>query len=589
VASGSINYLAQGMFNLALAEGRFALRGVVSYQNDGGWIDHATQGKDYNSYAQKNARLMASWAPSDKVRLDVTYLEQDSDLDSASNAVSSPDFDNPFITDIFARQFLTFEQDIFNVTLSLDLGFADLTSSTSYMEKDWVSRSDYGPLPAFDSITTQEFYLGNVVGLPIGFGDLSSQLHDVTYATEPTRTKNWFQEFRLISKDNGPLDWIAGLFYADAEAYWDAWRRIWGIENAVNALAPGWGTLLYPDDAYLFWNQQHDATEIALYGELGVDLSREWKLTLGGRYDDFEKNSPMWYTAFGVRTASDPETFTMNVFAPKVSLAYRPNSGLMWYGLVSRGYRTGGPNGTYIAGNPDPNPDFMYYDSDNLWNYETGIRKAWADGRVTTDVTLFYLDWSDVQLEARFWDPVAGAFVNAIFNTRSAHSLGVEAQISAQLGRGFSVTSAITWDEAELDEDTPPIWDGRNGVIVSVPAGSELPATPAWSTATTLQYDWDNARLGFPYIALDHFYKDTYVTYLQDQSGVPSYNLFRLRLGTTLASGLDLTLAIRNLTDERSPTLFWPGGNGNFIPGIVPPTWNITKPRSISLTVQKNF
>ena len=41
-----------------------------------------------------------------------------------------------------------------------------------------------------------------------------------------------------------------------------------------------------------------------------------------------------------------------------------------------------------------------YYDTDNLWNYETGVRKAWSGGRVTTDFTIFYLDWTDIQLDA---------------------------------------------------------------------------------------------------------------------------------------------------------------------------------------------
>ena len=95
------------------------------------------------------------------------------------------------------------------------------------------------------------------------------------------------------------------------------------------------------------------------------------------------------------------------------------------------------------------------------------------------------------------------------------------------------------WNEAQLDEDTPPLINLETGLPVVVPAGSQLPNSPEWSTSTTLQYYWDNSSLGFPFVALDHFYKDTYVTYLQSQRTVPSYNIFGLRLGTTLARQLN--------------------------------------------------
>jgi outer membrane receptor protein involved in Fe transport len=145
------------------------------------------------------------------------------------------------------------------------------------------------------------------------------------------------------------------------------------------------------------------------------------------------------------------------------------------------------------------------------------------------------------------------------------------------------------WNEAELDEDTPPLVNNETGEVVIVPAGSTLPNSPEWSNATTLQYYWDTPSWGYPYIALEHFYKDTYVTYLPSQARVPSFSLFGLRVGATVAKQLQLTLSVKNLLDERAATYYNPGGDGAVLPDVFPESWWITRPRTISLSIQKNF
>jgi len=586
--SGGTNYLAQGMFNVVLAPGKFALRGVVSHEDDAGWIDHGYLGEDVNQYTQTSARLMASWTPSEKIRLDATYMYQKTDLGAYWSDVNSPDFDNPFNSgSVYADTPMVFDNDVANLSFSWDLGFAELTSSTSYLTTEVNWTLNFGPVLTLDYLTGEEIILGAVFGLPIGIGDLSSQIPITDYVI-PGDQDSLTQEFRLVSRDTGRLDWIAGLYYNDASTDWDAFITWDGIEDLVNSLAPPYGSILYANDLYLIWHRHGEATEAAVYGELGIDLSQEWKLTGGGRYTDYDRQDDLSFAVYGAEQVLDVEPFTMNVFAPKLSLSYRPNTDLLWYALASRGYRTGGANTSYLTGNPNPLEEFKYYDSDNLWNYETGVKKTWAGGKLTTDLTLFYLDWSDIQLEAQFLDPRVG-LINAVFNTAKAHSTGAEFALTAQLTRGLSFITSVMWNEAELDEDTPPLINLETNQPVVVPAGSRLPNSPEWSTSATLQYYWDNSSLGFPFIALDHFYKDTYVTYLQSQRFAPSYNIFGLRIGTTLAKQLNLTLTVRNLFDERTPILSFPASDGNWIPGVYPERWRITRPRTIALTIQKNF
>ncbi|MEN8164493.1 MAG: TonB-dependent receptor, partial [Acidobacteriota bacterium] len=580
-ASGGTGFVAQGMFNVVLAEDKFALRGVVAHEDAAGWIDHETLGKDHNTYDQTSGRLMASWTPSDKVRVDATYIFQDSNLDAWDNSVSSPDFDNPFASqDHHLTQDVKYRYKVANGSVFWDLGFAEFMSSTSYLEKGMGWNLEDGTALANAMIGWEEEFL-LAIGVLAEPGDLTDYL-DRTYVSTPDASEtSWFQEFRLVSNDTGRFDWIAGLYYADAEMSWLETQPWPGLEDRVNEVSPGMGTALYGDDSWLFWEPTSNATELAVYGELGIDLSSRWKLNVGGRYTDLEKTDDSDVRVYDSYYSLDEPPVDLKVFSPKVSLAYNGDAS-MWYALVSRGYRAGGVNSTYVVNNPDAT-EFRTYDTDNLWNYETGIRKAWAGGKVTTDVTLFYLDWTDIQLDAAFLDERVG-YVNAVFNAAEAFSMGVEAVLSAQLTDSLSFNTAIMWNQAELAADTPPLWDSTIYDFVVVPEGTALPTTPEWSAASTLQYCWMNGSMGYPWVSLQHFYKDSYLTDLVTQHSASSQSLFNLQLGASVTKQLQLTLAVRNLLDERKATDYTPGYYG-----LVPESWWLTRPRTMSLTAQWNF
>jgi len=592
VEDGGVNWLAQGMFNVVLADGRFALRGVAGYQDDAGWIDNAYTGEEnWNAYDQTNLRLMARWQPTDNVRLDLTYLDVTSNLGDYVGVVEGEDLDNP-ATAIddggLIKADRSFDQSIANITLTWDLGFAELVSSTSYLDKSTPFNAATGGKIATDTSLA-------VWGLLMAFGIdvppeyITDNLTNFANDADPMAGDAWYQEIRLVSRDTGRFDWLAGVFYANASQATTQTFRAPGAEDLINAVAPPWGTLLMPGDVAVDFDWWDDATELSLYGEFGIDLSDRWKLTLGGRYTDWNRDSYMHLTQFGflVDQEIQPPTFDETVFSPKGSISFRANDDTLWYALASKGYRTGGANTVYIASQGE-REDQYYFDTDNLWNYETGVKKSWNDGKFITDLTLFYLDWTDIQMEENFYDPVLGA-INAIFNTSAAHSVGAELTFTAQLARGLTFNTNITYIEAELDEPTPPVLDSISGEFIVVPAGARIPATPEWSTFSTLQYFWDNRKLGFPFIALDHYYKDTIVVFLTSQNTIPAWDTFGLRMGATFAKGLNITLAVRNLTDTRAWMTQDPPASYSFLPGMTPVSGFITQPRAVSLTIQKNF
>ena len=69
------------------------------------------------------------------------------------------------------------------------------------------------------------------------------------------------------------------------------------------------------------------------------------------------------------------------------------------YGTVSRGYKAGGYTVDYDANSPDMGIVRERFDEETLWNYEIGLRSEWFDRRLRLNISGFYLEWSDLQLE----------------------------------------------------------------------------------------------------------------------------------------------------------------------------------------------
>ena len=117
----------------------------------------------------------------------------------------------------------------------------------------------------------------------------------------------------------------------------------------------------------------------------------------------------------------------------------------MAYALAARGFRYGGPN--IIPSEPG----FVVprtFDSDSLWNYEIGARSDFLDRRLQLDGTLFYIDWSDIQLRQQ-----TPSGLNYAVNAGKARSRGLEGAASWLVTPSLKLSANATYLDAELTED----------------------------------------------------------------------------------------------------------------------------------------
>jgi outer membrane receptor protein involved in Fe transport len=161
----------------------------------------------------------------------------------------------------------------------------------------------------------------------------------------------------------------------------------------------------------------------------------------------------------------------------------------MVYALVSKGFRFGGPN---IA--VDPTFDIpRQFDSDSLINYELGARTNLFDHRVQLDGTVFYIDWSDIQVT----QTSPGGFTYTA-NAGKARSTGVEASFRYAPSVALQFQGAVTYLDAELRRDFD-----SGGVII--PSGTSLPGASHWQLSDSMSYRIGSSQV-HPTLVLSHRY-----------------------------------------------------------------------------------
>ena len=124
------------------------------------------------------------------------------------------------------------------------------------------------------------------------------------------------------------------------------------------------------------------------------------------------------------------------------------------------------------------------YDSDELTNYEIGLRTGNESGSFSLDIAAFFLDWEDIQL----FQVVNDFGVNA--NGGTAESKGIEFTATASVTEGLSLTLTGAYTDAELTRGHGPDGAGPIPDLVGGLDGDALPFVPEWALALGGDYEW---------------------------------------------------------------------------------------------------
>jgi outer membrane receptor protein involved in Fe transport len=614
IEHGDVGWDADAMVNIPLIKDRLAIRLVGFGAKDAGFIDNvlsntpgridwdtgevvpgqktnaAYAGRDLNSTDWAGARISARWLMTDSWSLTGIYNYSKSEVNGYN------DFD-PTTGDLqtikFHDELWDDEWSNFQLTLDGDLGFADMTTSLAYFERDTAYQFD-----ATSGVAYYHSILGSYGRGTCGSNPYYAYYNIYDFATacelngtgydvddgDPTgfwrndqRDTRWTFESRLTGSTSR-WDWTVGFFYQEAKQNWAFGTHIddymqtesWAAYNAL------YGEL-EPTDVRWGSGEESKRTDLALFGETTFSLTDHWKLLLGARwYDtDIDRTATRRIPATGPLVVVNPSGSDDGVL-PKLGMQYFFEEDRMVYALYSEGFRTGGIN--RARGNPTLP---IEYNSDLLNNYEAGFKSRWMEGRLQFNAAIYHQLWEDMQLELT--DPsyycCNEPYQTVIANVGDAIVDGIDLDLNFLVSDQWALGVVATYlFKNEIDNEIS-VYDDRapDEIALYVPAGTQLPLSSDTNIAAYSEFTWpvDWFSGGDVYLRLQYAYTGDSFNRLVDNDGdeegtgyggrseQPAYTLWDMRGGFNSANW-EFSAYIDNLTDERAVVyhdtnadLFW--------------------------------
>ncbi|MDT9600664.1 TonB-dependent receptor [Sphingosinicella rhizophila] len=538
---------AKGMVNVPIVDGVFAVRGVLVYREDAGYIDNIGTGiRNSNRTITKGGRFLAGFKPGPDTSINYMYLEQNQENEDAG--FQAPETAGRLRKSTLFPDTSRFNTRIHNLRIDQEFDFGTLTATATHHRKTYRGDDDYTAV-----LTDALFGLAPIL----------------SYSDGHNSGKTF--EVRLASAPGGAFDYVIGAMHDNTRVNVGQSVTAAGLEDLVDVLfGPGSGAVIAPGDLVVAGVISGRAKESAIFGEGSYHFGDQWKITLGGRLFDqklrltsvgggllpFLSGAPL--DLEGVQKSSG--------FNPKASITFTPDRDLMVYALVSKGFRFGGPN--IIPAVPGSNVP-QQYESDSLWNYEVGMRADLLDRKLLLDLTAFYIDWSNIQLR------LTSNSLNYADNAGKARSYGLEASATLRPAPGVSLISSATYLNAKLSEPFDPDQEGPGA---EVPAGSTLPGASKWQLSNIASYDFSRGNLDWTFL-LSHRYISKapgglVVGSLLTGATQGGYHLLAARAGVR-RDRIGLTLFVDNIADSHGVT----GGTAD------PIQQYIVRPRTFGITL----
>ena len=508
--SRSESYALRGAVNAPIVDDKVAIRITGLHAEDGGLVDNVATGeRNVDSWDKQIGRVSLTFTPTEQLTIRGNALIQNFDRDGSSEVYYSLVSGEPVNGDLTHNQPIEsyFRQDarLYSLSGDYDLGFASLQATLGHQRL--VNNLQQDVSEAFPPLLGAFF--------PIDAAAVRSRLY----------LKKTTAEVRLASNGKPKLEYIAGLYYTDEN-----------IEK-FQQLSGYLGGVVLPIDL-LTVRIPATYEEMAAYANATYHFTDRLNATFGLRVSRNDQNFEQ--IGSGLLIGANPGSSVKDTVVTYLStVRYYFSEENMIYARAANGYRPGGPNlvlSDPVTGLPRGATAF---EPDTLWNYEVGLKLRPARW-LTADISVFYIDWSKIQLLA----VVDGLGVYA--NGGGAKSQGVEFAFTARPTADLTMSLTGAWINAELTESVPD---------VSGAEGERLPNSPRWSLSAAADYrifegDKFSGSIGASWRYLGKRTSSFDANLSFPQYVLPDFHTVDLRAGLE-AKHWTLDLYVRNLFDER--------------------------------------
>ena len=232
------------------------------------------------------------------------------------------------------------------------------------------------------------------------------------------------EELTLISPDEQRFSWLVGAF--------GVWNKYWFRKP----YKLGWN-VAYPFDilaAKYLLQGTNPTRSLALFGQVGYDITPSLKAELGGRYTKSATSNDVDVLQYGTPLVAKQRA-RFKDFSYKASLGWTINPNHFVYGFVATGYRPGGLNVPVSASLLEP------FDSEKVQSFEAGWKGTFAGGHVRATVDGFYNNYKNFQVGIGY--PLLPVFAIEVNVPGTTKIYGAEAELNVRVG-GLSVDAGIS-------------------------------------------------------------------------------------------------------------------------------------------------
>lgn len=320
--------------------------------------------------------------------------------------------------------------------------------------------------------------------------------------------KNTSLDVRLLSKDgaqifNGNTDWVLGFYWRDQG------------EELLRQYT-------YASEDF---TSDFDTSNQAIYAQLDTQLSDQLTLTTGLRLETRDAD----YADSELVVHSVDET----LWGGRVALQYQASADTLVYGLISRGYKAGGVNSDPSLAAAD-----REFDTEQMWNFETGVKGVCLDGSLQSQFSLFYQLRDDIQIKQSLVQPIedtnATSFTDYFSNAAKGSNYGVELEFNWLATETVALFGSVGLLDTDFDTPLSDTLDSR-----------EQAHAPSYQFTLGASIQLTDLMA----FTLDVEGKDEFFLSSRHSTETQSYELINTNI-TYSAGDWELSLWGRNLTDE---------------------------------------
>ena len=422
VEAGAGNWgktMVRGSIDLPLSD-NVLTKFSAYYVDTDGYLENRTDGKDYNEADLTGIRAALRWLISDSMTWDIAV---DGGKSEVANIHGFLDGDDRYSLSVLGSGLpmgggmsdYGNEVDTLNITSNLAWdamgGTANLILGSRSIEQDFLLNFPFSLdfFPDFFIIDNQ------------GEHDMYSA--ELKWSGDIMDGRAFLQTGVYYMDEDNTVDFVDYLDLA-----------------AVGVPAPPSTAFLTLADRVL----SNTTESFAVYAQADIKIGNNGTLTLGARYTDEEKTVDFQGTvnSAGMVAAGIPLSQSEQEITPRIAYAHKFTDNFMMYASATNGFKSGGWNARGSSSDA-----LQAFAPETIWSYELGMRGDWVDGRLRTNITLFYSDLEDLQTTSATPD---GQFLTT--NAGGLEVPGIEAEITALPTDNWQIFAALGWQNAEYKD-----------------------------------------------------------------------------------------------------------------------------------------